>query len=122
VPLRIFDRNQGEKERTRLDIERQRRLADAIRNQVLRDVDSAYETIQSNLRLLRPYRAHYLNEAAQVRETISFSYQSGGASLLDFLQAQQDYRQVYLSYLNLIGSFMTAVNQLNLAAGREAVQ
>lgn len=122
IPVRVFDRNQGEKERTRLDIERLGRLAEATRTQVLSDVESAYEVVQSTLRLLRPYRSHYLQEAADVRGTIWISYQSGGASLLDFLQAQQDYRQVHLNYLNLVAAYMTGVNQLNLAVGHEVVQ
>jgi len=121
-PLRIFDRNQGEKSRTRLDIGRNERLVEATRAQVSSDVDSAYATLQSNLTLLRPYKARYLQQAARVRETISFAYQHGGSSLLDFLQAQQDYRSIQLSYLNLVGSYLTAVNQLNLAVGREVLQ
>ena len=45
-----------------------------------------------------------------------------GASLLDFLQAQQDYRTTELSYLNLIGAYLSAANQLNMAVGREVIQ
>jgi cobalt-zinc-cadmium efflux system outer membrane protein len=122
IPMRIFDRNQGEKARTQIDVDRQQRLVDAARAQVFSDVDSAYATLQSNLALLRPYRARYLQQAARVRETISFSYRHGGASLLDFLQAQQDYRGIQLSFLNLVGSYLTAVNQLNLAVGREVIE
>jgi cobalt-zinc-cadmium efflux system outer membrane protein len=122
IPLRIFDRNQGEKLRTELDIARNERLRDAARAQVFNDVDSAWETLNSNLILLRPYKAKYLQQAVRVRDTVSFAYQHGGASLLDFLQAQQDYRSIQLSYLNLIGSWLTAASQLNLAVGREAVQ
>jgi len=121
IPLRIFDRNQGEKQRTRLDIGRNERLVDAAKAQVLSDVDSAYVAIQSNLTLLGPYKSTYLDEAVHVRDTISFSYQHGGASLLDFLQAQQDYRSVQLSYLNLVGSYLTAVAQLSVAVGREVI-
>jgi outer membrane protein, heavy metal efflux system len=121
IPLRIFDRNQGEKIRTSLDIGRNQRLVDAARTQVLSDVESAYATLQSNLTLLRPYKTRYLDQAARVREIISFAYQRGGASLLDFLQAQQDYRTVQISYLNLVGAYLTAANQLNLAVGREVV-
>jgi cobalt-zinc-cadmium efflux system outer membrane protein len=121
IPLRIFDRNQGEKVRTQLDIKRNERLVEANRLQVFSDVDSAYATLQSNLTLLRPYKTRYLQQAARVRETISFSYQHGGASLLDFLQAQQDYRGIQLSYLNLVGSFLSAANQMNFAVGREVI-
>jgi outer membrane protein, heavy metal efflux system len=122
IPLRIFDRNQGEKARTQLDIARQERLLDAERTQVFSDVDSAYATLQSNLTLLRPYRERYLQQAVRVRQTISFSYRHGGASLLDFLQAQQDYRSIQLGYLNLVGAYLNAANQLNLAVGREVLQ
>jgi len=122
IPLRIFDRNQGEKARTLLDVGRNQRLRDAAEAQVLSDVDSAYAAINSNLTLLRTYRANYLQRAVQVRDTVLFAYQNGGASLLDFLQAQQDYRSVQLNYLNLIGSYLTAAGQLNLAVGREVIQ
>ena len=47
---------------------------------------------ESNVILLRPYKAKYLQQATRVRDTIFFSYQHGGASLLDFLNAQSDYR------------------------------
>src|SRR5258708_36511917 len=122
IPLRIFDRNQGEKARTQLDIARNERLRTATEAQVLSDVDSTYATGNSNLSLLRPYKAQYLKQAARIRETISFSYTHGGASLLDFLQAQQDYRTTELNYLNLIGSYLLAANQLNLAGGPEGVE
>jgi outer membrane protein, heavy metal efflux system len=122
IPLRIFDRNQGEKLRTQLDIERQQRLADAARAQVFSDVDSAYATVNSTVILLKPYKQTYLQQAARVRETISFSYEHGGASLLDFLDAQKEYRDTELNYLNLIGSYLIAASQLNLAVGREVLQ
>jgi len=122
IPLRIFDRNQGEKERTAIDVHRNERLAESARAQVFSDVDSAWATLEGNLNLLRPYRDHYLKQAADVREMMSFAYQHGGASLLDFLSAQNDYRATELSYLNLIAAYMTAANQLNFAIGREALQ
>jgi outer membrane protein, heavy metal efflux system len=121
VPLRIFDRNQGEKLRTQLDITRQQRLRDAAEATVLSDVDSGYAVVASNLRLLLPYKQKYLQQATRVRDTIFFSYQHGGASLLDFLSAQSDYRNLQLNYLNLIGSYLTAAAQLNMAVGREVV-
>ncbi len=121
IPLRIFDRNQGEKLRTQEDITRNERLRDAATAQVFSDVDSAYATIESNLTLLRPYKETYLKEAVEVRDTVSFAYNRGGSSLLDFLQAQQDYRSTELNYLNLVGSYLTAAAQLNLAVGQEVI-
>jgi cobalt-zinc-cadmium efflux system outer membrane protein len=121
-PLRIFDRNQGEKLRTKIDITRNERLRDAARAQVFSDVDSAYATLNSNMILLRPYKEKYLAQAVRVRDTIFFSYQHGGASLLDFLNTESDYRAVQLNYVNLVGSYLMAAAQLNLSVGREVVQ
>jgi cobalt-zinc-cadmium efflux system outer membrane protein len=122
IPLRIFDRNQGEKQRTQLDIGRNQQLTDATRAQVFGDVDSAYAQVNSNLILLRPYKDKYLAQAVRVRETVTYAYQHGGASLMDFLNAQSDYRNVQMAYLQLIGSYLTAASQLNLAVGREVIQ
>jgi cobalt-zinc-cadmium efflux system outer membrane protein len=122
IPLRIFDRNQGEKLRTKLDIDRNQKLLDAAQAQVYSDVDSAYVTVVSNVTLLQSYKAKYLQQAVRVRDTIAFSYQQGGASLLDFLNAQSEYRATELNYVNLVGAYLTAAAQLNMAVGREVIQ
>jgi cobalt-zinc-cadmium efflux system outer membrane protein len=120
--LRVFDRNQGEKLRTQLDIERTQKLRESAEAQVLSDVDTGYATLDSTLKLLRPYKARYLQQSVRVRDTVYFSYQHGGASLLDFLEAESEYRNVQLSYVNLVGSFLTAAAQMNMAVGREVIQ
>ena len=122
VPLRIFDSNQGEKRRTELDITRNERLADAARLLVYSDVDTAYATVVSTVTLLQPYKDRYLDQATRVRDTVTFSYQRGGASLVDFLQSQQEYRAVQVSFVNLVAAFLNAVNQLNMAIGQEVIQ
>ena len=122
VPVRIFDRNQGEKRRTELEIARSERLVDAVRLQVLADVDTAYAALVGAVTLLQPYRTTYLDQAARVRDTVTFSYERGGASLVDFLQAEQEYRSVRLGYVNLVAAYLNAAAQLNLAVGREVVQ
>ena len=122
IPLRIFDRNQGEKLRTQLDITRNERLHDAIQSQVFGDVDSGYATLSGTVALLRPYKEKYLAQSVRVRDTVFFSYRNGGASLLDFLNAESDYRTVQLSYVNLVGTYLTAAAQLNMAVGREVIQ
>jgi cobalt-zinc-cadmium efflux system outer membrane protein len=121
IPLRIFDRNQGEKLRTQLDVTRNERLVDATRALVFSDVDTAYVTLVSALNLLRPYRDRYLSQSTQVRDIVTQSYQRGGAALLDFLQAEQDYRAVQLNYITLVGSYLTAAAQLNEAVGQEVI-
>jgi len=121
IPLRIFDKNQGEKKRTLIDIDRAQQASEATRAQVFSDVDTAYELVRSNIVLLKPYKAKYNDQALRVRDTVTYAYQHGGASLMDFLNAQSDFRQVQLAYAQLIGSYLTAVGQLNLAVGQQAI-
>jgi outer membrane protein, heavy metal efflux system len=121
IPLRIFDRNQGEKARTLVDISRNQRLREAAEASVLSDVDSAYWTLIQNINLLKPYKTKYLPLAEDNRNRISISFQNGGASLLDFLDAEKAYRDTRLTYLNLIGSYLIAAAQMNMAVGREVL-
>jgi cobalt-zinc-cadmium efflux system outer membrane protein len=122
IPLRIFDHNQGEKQRTLIDVSRSQQASEATRAQVFSDVDSAYAQVESNLALLKPYKEKYRDQATRVRDTVTYSYQHGSASLMDFLNAQSDYRAVQQAYLQLIGSYLSAAAQLNLAVGREVIQ
>lgn len=121
IPLRIFDRNQGEKARTQVDIGRNEQLRDATQASILSDVESAYWTLVQGLNLLKPYKSKYLPLAEDNRNRVAFAYRNGGASLLDFLDAQKAYRDTRLAYLNLIGSYLTASAQMNMAVGREVL-
>jgi cobalt-zinc-cadmium efflux system outer membrane protein len=124
IPLRIFDRNQGEKARTQIDIAHAERQKEAAQAQVFSDVDSAYYTMQSTVNQLRSYisASGYLETAKRIRDTMSFSYQRGQAALVDYLDAQKDYRATEVAYINLVGAYLNAAGQLNMAVGREVVQ
>ncbi len=121
IPLRIFDRNQGEKERTRIDIGRSEQLRNSAQAQVFNDVDSAYWTLVQAIDLLKPYKSKYLALSEDIRNRMAFSFKNGGASLLDFLDSEKSYRDTRLAYLTLIGSYMTAAAQLNAAVGAEVI-
>jgi cobalt-zinc-cadmium efflux system outer membrane protein len=84
-------------------------------------VESAVASVQSVVSLLKPYRDRYLKQAESIRDSVSFAYSRGAASLLDFLDAQKSYRDIELNYRNLIGSYLSSANQLNLAVGREVI-
>jgi cobalt-zinc-cadmium efflux system outer membrane protein len=124
IPLRIFDKNQGEKARTEIDIKHAEAMRDATQAQVFNDVDSAYVMLVSSVNLLRPYHGAegYLQRSTRVRDDIAFAYQRGQASLVDFLDSQRDYRAIQVAYINLVGAYLAAASQLNLAVGREVVQ
>ncbi len=120
-PIRIFDRNQGEKARTSLVIQQNERNRQNVEAGVLRDVESGVASLESVVSLLKAYRDRYLPESTEIREKINFAYTNGGASLLDFLDAQRSFRDTQVAYLNLLGNYYTAANQLNLAVGHEVI-
>jgi cobalt-zinc-cadmium efflux system outer membrane protein len=122
IPLRIFDRNQGEKARTQIDISHSQRLRDAAEAQVFNDVDSSYWTLIQGINLLKPYKTRYLPLATDNRDRITVAFQNGGSSLLDLLDAEKAYRDTRLAYLNLIGAYLTTAAQMNMAVGREVLQ
>ena len=122
-PSRLFDRNQGEKARTKLDITRNEKFVDGAQAQVFNDVDSAYYTIAAKHQSLKPYKTRkYLAEALQTRDIMTLAYHNGGASLLDYLDAEKQYRDVRLAYVTLIGTYMTTAAQMNMAVGQEILQ
>jgi len=120
IPLRIHDRNQGEKARTQLDIGRNESLKDAALATVLSDVETAYRTLGGVVGLLQT-RETYLKLAESNRNTLRFSYLNGGASLLDYLDTEKTYRDTRLQFINLVGSYLTATAQMNMAVGREVI-
>lgn len=119
IPLRIFDRNQGERERTRREAESSRLLLTQARNQVISDVDQAYAAYQAAVAQSARYQNKYLAEAAHVRDNIEFAYRNGDATLLDYLSALQDYRQTNLAALNAQAQAQAALHQLSYATATE---
>ena len=62
-----------------------------------------------------------IRRATEVRDTMSYAYQHGQAALVDYLDAQRHHRATQNAYITLVGSYLTAAAQLNLAAGQEVM-
>ncbi len=119
IPLRIFDRNQGEKERTRYEAQASRFAETAARNQVINDVDQAWAAYETAIGVANRYNSHYVAESQRVRDNLEFSYRHGGATLLDYLDALRDYRQINLDALTANQQVWLGIHQLSFAAATE---
>jgi outer membrane protein, heavy metal efflux system len=118
IPIRVFDRNQGEIARTQAEIARVDAVRQATALQVLAALDtdlSAAATQQDRVLKLRDV---YLPKATAARDTVDYAYRRGGQSLLDFLDAQRSYRETALAYLQALGAYLTAIYQLESDVGR----
>jgi cobalt-zinc-cadmium efflux system outer membrane protein len=118
-PLRIYDRNQGEKLRTQRELESSRFAENAARLQVLSDVAQAWESYQAAISAQHLYSSDYLQRAKDVRERMTFSYEHGATNLLDYLDAVRAYRDVELSAINADAQVLTAIHQLSFATATE---
>jgi cobalt-zinc-cadmium efflux system outer membrane protein len=117
MELPIFNRNQGEIARTHYAITQAQENAYAASDIVLTDVESAYAAVSTNQQVVQLYLGGYLKNAQDSRDISEYDYKKGGASLLDFLDAERSYRATELAYRQALASYMTAVEQLKEGVG-----
>ena len=117
LPIKLFDRNQGEIARTQAEAKRAEATREALLAQALAEVDLALAAVTAEQAKVALLRDTYLPKMKQARDTVEFAYQRGGVTLLDFLDAQRTYREKSLDYFRSIGNYHTALYQLEAAVG-----
>ncbi len=119
IPIRIFDRNQGNKATARFTAEASRFTVIAVHNQVVSDVDQAYASYATYKLLSDRYNGHYLAEARDVLDIARFSYENGQLALIDYLDALRDSRSVASDALNAYQQTWTAIHQLSFVTASD---
>jgi cobalt-zinc-cadmium efflux system outer membrane protein len=117
APLPIFNRNQGNIAQARYAITQTQEQEKATSDQVMTDVHDAYIGLKENDSIVVLYRSGYLDAAVRDRDIEQYAYQHGGASLLDWLNAERTYRVTELAYRQALASYLTALEQLREAVG-----
>jgi cobalt-zinc-cadmium efflux system outer membrane protein len=121
IPLRLFDRNQGNKETGRYTAQASRFTEVAVRNQVVADVDEAWIGYTNAKMLSDRYNGHYLDEAKDVLDISRFSYEHGALALIDYLDAVRESRSVTSDALNAYAQTWMTIHQLSFATATEVV-
>jgi cobalt-zinc-cadmium efflux system outer membrane protein len=117
IPLRVFDRNQGEIARTRAEVARADQVRDAMINQTRAEIETAFAAMLTEGEKVRRLGDQYLPRAQRARETVEFAYRRGGLSVLDLLDAQRTYRETAREHVRALGNYWSAVYQLEAAVG-----
>lgn len=116
--LPLFNRNQGEIERVRREQQqleaRRREMEASIRTEVANAFDQ-FETAKS---LLHGIETDMLGEARQVREITQYSYRRGGASLIEFLDAQRAFNDTMQSYNEARAEYARSLYLLDATTGQ----
>ncbi|HMF08039.1 MAG TPA: TolC family protein, partial [Thermoanaerobaculia bacterium] len=115
-PIPLFNRNQGEIARARSEERRAEFLAEAARDRILQEVESAYAAFESSASRVRLYEETYLSLAKQARDSAEFAFRKGATSILDFLDAERTYRATQLSYRQELASYQSSLAHLEAAA------
>ncbi|MEJ2109430.1 MAG: TolC family protein [Acidobacteriota bacterium] len=98
VPLNIFNRNEGPIIRADAEHARASNLAAALRKEVQLDVQNAYNAVEVNRRRVEYIKAEQLGRAEEASRVTLQSYNLGGATLIDYLDAQRTYRDALRLY------------------------
>jgi cobalt-zinc-cadmium efflux system outer membrane protein len=117
IPLAVFDRNQGEIERTQVAVAQAEQQRAEVNGQVRTDVKDAYEGLQRTARVVAYYRAGYLDVSQRSRDISEYAYRRGATSLFDFLDAERAYRATQIGYRQALADFLTAVEQVRQSVG-----
>jgi cobalt-zinc-cadmium efflux system outer membrane protein len=121
IPIRIFDRNQGNKQTARFQADASRLTETAARYQVISDVDQAWVGYVQAKRLSDRYGQHYLDESHDVLSIAQYAFQHGGIALIDYLDALRDARSTSLDALNAYQQTWLAIHQLSAASASNLI-
>jgi cobalt-zinc-cadmium efflux system outer membrane protein len=121
IPLRFFDRNQGNKETSKFSAQASRFAEVAARNQVFGDVDEAWAGYINAKLLSDRYNGHYLDEAKDILDISKFSYEHGGLALIDYLDALRESRSITSDALSSYAQTWMAIHQLSFATATEVL-
>jgi cobalt-zinc-cadmium efflux system outer membrane protein len=89
MPLRIFNKNQGEIARSQREISLAGARTIAVEASIQTEIDKAYRQYLVSRQLLTNVETEMLAKARSVRDTTEYSYRRGEASLVEYLDAQR---------------------------------
>jgi len=121
IPLRLFDRNQGNKQTAKFQASSARFTLTAARNQVASDVDQAWVAYTEARRLSDRFSDRYLDESHDVLNISQYAFEHGGLTLIDYLDALRQFRSSTSDALSAYQNTWLAVHQLSAASATELV-
>jgi len=122
IDLPFHDRNQGNIAHSKVGLLQATETEAQTRTAVLTDVATAFAAFQSSEKVVALFQSGYLNQAQQSLDVTTYVYQQGSGTLLDLLDAERTYRTTQLAYRQALAAYMTSVQQINSAVGRQVLQ
>ncbi len=117
VPLPIFNRNQGEIERSQAAITAARSTLQQTELQVQADVAAAQENYDRDREIVQKVVPDMRSRAAENLRILTEAYQLGGVDLLRFLDAERTEFDVEVNALRTLVQYQTSALRLQQAYG-----
>ena len=121
LPLPLFNRNQGEVERARLEERQIRSRIAALEAQVRSEVEQAYEAYAAARDVVTTAEVQMLAQARDVRTTTEYSYRRGEASFIELLDAVRAFNDTMQSYHAARADYARSLYSLDASAGGRGV-
>lgn len=122
IPLNIFNRNQGGIIRAEAEGRRALHLAEATRNQLRLQVQQAFNSYQINQERVEYIRSEQLRQAEQASRVTLAAYRLGGMPLMDYLDAQRQYRDTARVFNQAMFDKQLSLFSLAAAVGKGELQ
>ena len=120
--LPIHDRNQGNIAHSEVRCGRPPRPKLAARFAAITDVVNAYAAFETNQKSRRTLSVRVSRSGAAVaRDQPATCTSAAPAALLDLLDAERTYRDTQLGYRQALAAYMTSLQQLNFAVGKQVI-
>lgn len=117
VPLRIFNKNQGEIARAQREINLAAARVDALEMSIQTEVENAHRQYLVSKQLLTSIETEMLSKAKSVRDTTEYSYRRGEASLVEFLDAQRAFNEVNQTFNEARANYARSLYLIDAVSG-----
>lgn len=118
VPLPIFDRNQGEVARARVEAGQAGLRVQARKAAVSGELRDAYEQHAAARSLLDRMEGQMLADAREVRTVTEYAYQRGEASLVELLDAERAFNDTMESYIGAQAELARSLYLIDAVSGK----
>lgn len=118
MPLPVYNRNQGEIERARREMQQIETRIKALQQSIANEVEAVYQQYETSRTLLENIERDMLKEAREVRDATEYSYRRGEASFVEFLDAQRAFNDTMQSYNEARAEFARNLYLIDSVTGK----
>lgn len=119
ISLPVFNRNQGEIEKSEVRLDQLQEGITAMQASVRADIMKSREEIFKLWDIVQHQISDLIPKSKQVLKTVEYSYRTGNTPLLDYLEAQRSYNETIITYTETLLQYHISQSILHSVVGKE---